>query len=60
MEKRISVKLVRSPLGRLPKQRATVKALGLGKLNSQVELPANDAVRGMVAKVQHLVRVEEI
>ncbi|NIZ40236.1 50S ribosomal protein L30 [Entomospira entomophila] len=60
MEKKLSVTLVRSPLGRLPKQRATVKALGLGKLQSVVELPANDAVKGMIAKVQHLVAVKEI
>ncbi|NIZ19701.1 50S ribosomal protein L30 [Entomospira culicis] len=60
MEKKLSIKLVRSPLGRLPKQRATVKALGLRKMHSVVELPANDAVKGMVAKVAHLVQVEEI
>lgn len=58
--KKMSVKLIRSPLGRIPRQRATVKALGLYKLNSVIELPMNDAVCGMVAKIQHLLEVKEI
>lgn len=57
---RIRVTLLRSPLGRIPAQRATIKALGLGKLNSSVEKTANDAVLGMVRSVSHLVRVEEL
>lgn len=58
--KKMAIKLIRSPLGRIPKQRATVKALGLYKLNSVVELPMNDSVIGMVAKIQHLLEVKEI
>ena len=57
--KKIKVTLVKSPIGAIPKQRATVEALGLHKLNQTVELPDNDAVRGMVWKVSHLVKVEE-
>jgi len=56
----IRVTLVRSPIGRKPEQRATIKALGLGKMNSSVEKPANDAVLGMVGSVSHLVKVEEL
>ena len=57
---KIRVTLVRSPIGRKPRQRATVKALGLGKMNSSVEKEANDAVLGMVESIAHLVKVEEL
>ncbi|PIE04263.1 MAG: 50S ribosomal protein L30 [Spirochaetales bacterium] len=57
---RIRVTLVRSPIGRKPSQRATVKALGLGKMNSSVEKDANPSVLGMVAAISHLVKVEEL
>jgi large subunit ribosomal protein L30 len=56
----IRVTLVRSPIGRKPEQRATVKALGLRKMNSTVEREANDAILGMVRSVSHLVKVEEL
>jgi len=58
--KKIRVKLVRSTIGRKPEQRKTVKALGLGKLNSVVEKEVNPAVLGMVQSISHLVEVEEI
>lgn len=57
---RIKVTLVRSTIGRPKNQELTVRALGLRKLNSTVELPDTDSVRGMVTKVQHLVDVQEI
>ena len=44
----------------IPKQRATVEALGLKKLHKTVEMPDNGAVRGMIATVRHLVKVEEV
>jgi len=59
-DKKIKVTLVKSPIGAIPKQRATVKALGLNKLNSTNELPDNEAVRGMIWQVRHLVKVEEV
>ena len=52
--------LVKSPIGAIPKHRATVAALGLKKLNKSVELPNNAATMGMVKQVQHLVKVEEV
>ena len=58
-DKKIKVTLVKSPIGSSPKHRATVAALGLKKVNKTVELPDNDAVRGMVKAVCHLVKVEE-
>jgi large subunit ribosomal protein L30 len=60
MAEKLKITLVKSPIGAIPKQRATVEALGLHKLNKTVELPDNDAVRGMVWHVKHLVKVEEI
>ena len=60
MAEKLKITLVKSPIGAIPKQRATVEALGLRKLNKTVELPDNDAGRGMVWHVKHLVKVEEI
>jgi large subunit ribosomal protein L30 len=59
MADKLKITLVKSPIGAIPKHRATVKALGLTKLHKTVEMPNNDAVKGMVAQVSHLVKVEE-
>mgnify|MGYP002645419926 FL=1 len=59
MAEKLKVTLVKSPIGAIPKQRATVEALGLKKLNKTVEMPDNSAVRGMIQSVRHLVKVEE-
>ena len=59
-EKKIKVTLVKSPIGAVPKNKKTVEALGLRKVNKTVELPDNDSVRGMLRMVAHLVKVEEI
>ena len=56
----LKVTLKRSIIGRPQNQRDTVKALGLTKINKTVEMPDNDAVRGMIWHVRHLVKVEEI
>ena len=55
----VSVTLRRSLIGEKPKTVQTVKGLGLGKMNSTVELPDNPSVRGMLHKVRHLVEVSE-
>ena len=60
MAQTLKITLVKSPIGAIPKQRATVEALGLKKLQKTVELPDNSAVRGMIQNVRHLVKVEEI
>ena len=57
--KMLKITLVKSPMGAIPKQRATVVAMGLKKLNHTVELPDNAATRGMIQRVNHLVKVEE-
>ena len=55
-----TIALVKSPIGAVPKQRATIEALGLKKMHKTVEMPDNGAVRGMIQNVRHLVKVEEI
>lgn len=60
MAEKLKITLVKSTIGAVPKQRATVLALGLKKLNKTVEMPDNNAVRGMIQCVRHLVKVEEI
>lgn len=57
--KTIKVKLVKSTNGRLEKQKACVKGLGLRKIGSERELENTPAVRGMIKKVIHLVEVTE-
>ena len=58
-EKTIRVTLVRSPIGYPQPQKATVKALGLRRLHQTVEHADTPALRGMLAKVVHMIRVEE-
>ena len=59
-ESQVRVTLVRSTIGTKPKQRGTVRALGLGKIGSTNVLPDRPEIRGMFARVPHLVRVEEM
>ncbi|GAA3025440.1 50S ribosomal protein L30 [Tetragenococcus solitarius] len=56
----LKITLKRSVIGRPQNQRDTVKALGLKKVNSTVVRPANEAIKGMVATIAHLVDVEEV
>ena len=60
MADKLKITLVKSTIGAIPKHKKTVEALGLRKLNKTVEMPDNPAVRGMIAQVNHLVKVEEI
>ena len=57
-DKKIKVTLVTSVIGTKQDHRATVRGLGLRKLNSSAELLDTPAVRGMIQKVQYLVKVE--
>jgi large subunit ribosomal protein L30 len=59
-KKTLRVTQVKSTIACPGPQRATIKALGLGKINRSVEQVDNPAVRGMIFKVKHLVKVEEI
>jgi large subunit ribosomal protein L30 len=57
-EKKIKVTLVKSVIGTKQDHRATVRGLGLRKLNSSAELADTPAVRGMIKKVAYLVKCE--
>ena len=58
--KKLKITLVKSPIDRSERQKLTVQALGLGKTNSSKEVVATPQVLGMIRKVDHLLKVEEI
>lgn len=58
-EKKIKIQFYRSAICTPEKHKTIVRSLGLTKLNQVVERPDNAAVRGMVAKVPHLLRIVE-
>ena len=60
MVNKLKITLIKSTIGAVPKNRKTVAALGLRKLNHSVLMPDNDAIRGMIRLVKHLVKVEEV
>jgi large subunit ribosomal protein L30 len=57
-DRMIKVTLKRSPIGTSPRQRLTLRGLGLSRLGRSVILKDSPAVRGMIAKVAHLVAAE--
>lgn len=59
MTKKLKITLIRSTIGEKPKNRATIESLGLRKIRQSVEFPDQPSVRGMLARVDHLVEVEE-
>lgn len=60
MAKKIKITLVRSVIGQKPDKKATVRALGLGKISSSVIKEDSAAMRGMANAVSHLVKIEEV
>lgn len=56
----LKITLTKSPIGYSERQKQTVKALGLGKMNSSAVQPDNPQIRGMVRKVSHLVEIEQV
>lgn len=58
--KKLKITLIRSTIGCLDKQKKNIEALGLKKINSTVIKNDNDAMRGMLKVVSHMVKVEEI
>jgi large subunit ribosomal protein L30 len=56
----LKVTQTRSTIGTLPKQRGAIRALGLGKIGRSNTLPDRPEIRGMIARVSHLVKVEEV
>ena len=57
--KTLRVTLVKSPIGYTKDQKKTARALGLRRMNQTVEHKDSPALRGMLAKIVHLLRVEE-
>ena len=60
MENKLKITLVRSTIGRQHVQKDTVKALGFHRLHETRLLPDNPSVRGMINRVAHLVKWEEV
>ena len=58
-KKTLKITLVKSPIGYSKRQKGTVRALGLKKINQMVEHDDTPVIRGMIFKVSHLVQVEE-
>ena len=58
-QKKVRITLVRSPIGYSYRQKATVKALGLHRMHQTIEHNDTPALRGMIAKISHLLEVEE-
>lgn len=58
--KKIKITLVKSPIDRPERQKLTVQALGLNKTNSSREVEATPQILGMIRKVNHLVKVEDV
>jgi large subunit ribosomal protein L30 len=58
-DKVIRITLIRSPIGYSKRQKGTIRALGLRRMNQTVEHAESPVLRGMLAKVEHLVQVEE-
>ena len=60
MAKKILIKQIKSDIGSKPKQKLTLKALGLRKMNSERIHDDTDVIRGMINRVSHLVDVKEM
>jgi large subunit ribosomal protein L30 len=58
--KKIKITLVKSPIDRPKRQKQTLQALGLNKANATKEVDATPQILGMIRKVDHLVKVEEV
>ena len=58
--KKIKITLVKSPIDRPERQKETLKALGLNKMNASREVEATPQIEGMVRKVLHMITVEEV
>ncbi|MEM1135839.1 MAG: 50S ribosomal protein L30 [Bacteroidota bacterium] len=57
---KVKITQVRSAIGKPKKQKSIITSLGLGKINKSREVELNPQLQGMISKVSHLVKVEEI
>jgi large subunit ribosomal protein L30 len=58
--KKIKITLIKSPIDKPERQKQTLRALGLNKANATKEVDATAQILGMVRKVEHLIKVEEV
>ena len=58
--KKVRIKLVKSPIDKPVRQKKTLKALGLNKVNASREVEVTPQIQGMISKMNHLIEVEEI
>jgi large subunit ribosomal protein L30 len=58
--KKIKITLVKSPIDRPNRQKLTLQALGLNKMNATKEVEATPQILGMVRKVEHMITVEDV
>ena len=58
--KKIKVTLIKSPIDRPKRQKLTLQALGLNKMNASKEIEATPQILGMVRAVEHLIAVEDV
>ena len=59
-DKKLKITLVKSTIGAVPKNKATVESMGLRKIGQSVILPDNEATRGQIRQISHLIKVEEV
>ena len=59
-DKKLKITLVKSTIGAVPKNKATVESMGLRKFGKSIILPDNEATRGQIRQVGHLLKVEEV
>ncbi len=59
-DKKLKITLVKSTIGAVPKNKAIVHSMGLRKIGSSVVLPDNDATKGQIRRVSHMLKVEEV
>lgn len=60
MAKKLKITLAKSTIGAVPKNKAIVESMGLRKIGKTVVLPDNDATRGQIRLVGHMLKVEEV
>ena len=57
---KLKITQIKSPIGRENSQKLTLISLGLNKINREKIVEANDSIKGMINKVKHLLKVEEV
>lgn len=59
-QKMLKITLIKSTIGAVPKHKKTIQSMGLRKINKSIIVPDNDATRGQIQQVRHLVKVEAV